>query len=97
MQPRRAFFKSGKSCGCVIASNIISLEILRKKLAKAKSSSKISIVRKQKKYMKKKFEDYVKKSGYVPPKLKTKSKTKGGKNGIEFKGRGRRQHQHKRL
>lgn len=86
MHPRRAFFKSGKSCGCVIASNIISLEILRKKLAKAKRNSKTSIlgkkhrelakslkdVHKHKKYMKKKFEDYVRESGYVPPKLKSK-------------------------
>ena len=87
--------KKGKSCGCIVASNVIALEIQRrkkklelknlsKKLTKTKNKkavlnlkrkhqellNSIREVHKHKKTMKKRFEDYVKNSGYVPPKFK---------------------------
>lgn len=92
--------KKGKSCGCLIASNVISLEIERRKkklelkrlknsVKKAKEKEKIlklkkeekeaadslRSVRKHKESMKQRFEDYVKKSGYVPPKMVRKNGT----------------------
>ena len=86
--------RQGKSCGCLIASNVIELEVKKRKLAeelqnlRAKISrahdkprkslksqekellSSISATAAKKKAMKKRFEHYVKKSGYVPPKFK---------------------------
>ena len=87
--------KKAKSCGCLIASNVIAFEIeKRKKLAalenitnrikksknkktisKLKSEGKILLEsvkksREQKNIMKKRFSEYVKNSGYVPPKFK---------------------------
>lgn len=92
-----AFIRKGKSCGCLIASNVISLEIQRRKnetrlgrlsrsLTKSKNSKaalnikgkrlelldSIKSVNESKKIMKKKFEDYVRKSGYAPPNSKNK-------------------------
>lgn len=85
--------KKGKSCGCLIATNVVHLEIekrrkkmeierLRNSIKKIKDRNKILKLRKKEKEllaglktahkyktaMKQKFSDYVKKSGYVPPK-----------------------------
>ena len=89
--------RTGKSCGCLIASNVIALEIqkkkkelkikeLKEKLVKTRSKKKIPNLKrkhkeltnslkevyKHKKDMKRKFDDYVKNSGYVPPIFKNR-------------------------
>ena len=92
-----ASIKKAKSCGCLIASNVIDLEIqrrkkeielkrLKEKLSKTENKGAILKMEKKhkelvnsikevsnhKKNMKKRFEHYVKNSGYVPPKIKNK-------------------------
>ena len=91
------YVKKGKSCGCLIASNVIALEIQRRKknielkklsgyITRSKNKRSISNLKrkhkdlvdsiretqKHKKNMKKRFEHYLKNSGYVPPKFKNR-------------------------
>ena len=91
------FIRKGKSCGCLIASNVIALEIekrkknlmlknLKERIAHAKNKKIISNLKRKRKEMinsirqvhkrktgmRGRFEEYVKKSGYRPPKFKKK-------------------------
>ena len=87
-----------KSCGCLVGTAVINLEIERrknllrleeinKKLKKPYSDAKktarlreeksgllkaLKNAHSNKQEMKSRFDDYVKKSGYVPPKFKSK-------------------------
>ena len=88
-----------KSCGCLIGTSVINLEIgrkkntlrleeINKKLKKLKDKNKIKKLKEEKsgvlnlikeahmgkKHMKARFDEYIKESGYVPPKFKNKGR-----------------------